>query len=162
MIASARHYEDVLSAYAKLQATRPQTVSYGLSDSPAGLAAWIYTLFQDVSDSDGNPEAVFGLQAILDDITLYWLTNTAASSARVYWEAAQEAASAPYPSDPNPTPAGFSIFPKEPVRASRRWVERRYATVLHFNELDRGGHFAALEQPAAFAQELRTTFRGIR
>jgi hypothetical protein len=99
---------------------------------------------------------------MLDDITLYWLTNTAASSARLYWEAAREAASQPYPTEPNPTPAGFSIFPKEGVRASRRWIEKRYATVLHFDELEHGGHFAALEQPAAFANELRATFRTVR
>ena len=162
MIDSAAHYQQELSAYANQQATRPQTVGYGLSDSPVGLAAWIYALFQDVTDSDGNPETTIGLDDMLDDITLYWLTNSAASSARLYWEAAREAAAVPHPTAPNPTPAGFSIFPKEPVRASRRWIEQRYATVLHVNELDRGGHFAALEQPAAFARELRATFRSSR
>jgi pimeloyl-ACP methyl ester carboxylesterase len=163
MLDGARHYEDVLSAYAKLQATRPQTAGYVLSDSPAALAAWIYAMFQDVSDSDvGDPETVFGMDEMLDDIMLYWLPNTAASSARIYWEAARENASGPPPSGPNPTPAGFSIFPKEAYRASRRWIEKRYATVLHYNELDRGGHFAAMEQPAAFADELRATFRSSR
>jgi len=162
MIDSYRDYDAELSAYAKQQATRPQTIGYSLSDSPAGLAAWIYATFQDFSDSKGDPESLFGLDAMLDDITLYWLTNTAASSARLYWEAAREAASQPYPTDPNPTPAGFSIFPKEGVRASRRWIEKRYATVLHFDELEHGGHFAALEQPAAFANELRATFRTVR
>jgi epoxide hydrolase len=162
MIDSYRDYDAELSAYAKQQATRPQTIGYSLSDSPAGLAAWIYATFQDFSDSKGDPESLFGLDAMLDDITLYWLTNTAASSARLYWEAAREAASQPYPTEPNPTPAGFSIFPKEGVRASRRWIEKRYATVLHFDELEHGGHFAALEQPAAFANELRATFRTVR
>ena len=162
MLDGARHYEDVLSAYAKLQATRPQTAGYVLSDSPAALAAWIYAMFQDVSDSDGDPESLFGSDEMLDDIMLYWLPNTGASSARIYWEAARENAAGPPPSGPNPTPAGFSIFPKEPYRASRRWIEKRYATVLHYNELDRGGHFAAMEQPAAFADELRATFRSSR
>ena len=162
MLESAQHYQDVLSGYAKEMATRPQTVGYGLSDSPAGLAAWIYQLFQDVSDTDHDPETVLGLDAMLDDIMMYWLPNAAASSARLYWEAAQEAASAPFPSGPSPTPAGFSVFPKEPVRASRRWVEQRYETVLHYNELDAGGHFAAMEQPAALADEIRTTFRTLR
>ena len=162
MLDSAQHYQDELSAYSTQQATRPQTVGYGLADSPAGLAAWIYALFQDVSDSGGDPETTIGMDDMLDDITLYWLTNTASSSARLYWEAAREAAAAPYPTGPNPTPAGFSIFPKEAVRASRRWIERRYTTVLHFNELEHGGHFAAMEQPEAFAEELRTTFRSTR
>jgi epoxide hydrolase len=162
MLESARHYDAVLSGYAKEQATRPQSVGYGLADSPAGLAAWIYTLFQDVSDSDGDPAARFGLDALIDDVMLYWLPNTATSSARLYWEAAREGAAGPPPAGANPTPAGFSVFPKEPVRASRRWIERRYATVLHFNELDRGGHFAALEEPVAFAEEVRTTFRTVR
>ncbi len=163
MIASAQHYQDVLSAYSQQQSTRPQAVGFALSDSPAGQAAWIYSLFQDVSDSsEGDPEAVFGMDAMLDDIMLYWLPNAAASSARIYWEAAREQMAGPPPAGPNPTPAGFSIFPAEPVRASRRWIERRYETVLHFNQLDRGGHFAALEQPVAFAEEIRTTFRSSR
>ena len=162
MLADAQHYQDVLSGYAKEMATRPQTVGYGLSDSPAGLAAFIYQLFADVSDSDGEPERVFGLDAMVDDIMLYWLPNTGATSARLYWEAAQDSASTPPPSAPNPTPAGFSIFPKEPVRASRRWIERRYETVLRFNELAAGGHFAAMEQPVAFAEEIQATFRSVR
>lgn len=162
IMADAQHYQNVLSGYSKEMATRPQTVGYGLSDSPVALAAWIYQLFSDVSDGDGDPEPVFGLDAMLDDIMLYWLPNAGASSGRLYWEAAQEGASGSPPSGQNPTPAGFSIFPKEAVRASRRWVEKRYDTVLHFNELDAGGHFAALEQPAAFAEEVRATFRGVR
>jgi pimeloyl-ACP methyl ester carboxylesterase len=162
MIASAAHYQDVQSAYAQQQATRPQTIGYSLADSPAGLAAWIYTLFQDVTDSGGDPESVLSRDEILDDIMLYWLPNTAASSARLYWEARQEQASQPPPSGPNPTPAGFSIFPHEAVRASRRWIESRYATVLHYGALERGGHFAAMEQPTALTQEIRTTFRSVR
>jgi len=162
MLADAQHYQDVLSGYAKEMATRPQTIGYGLSDSPVGLAAFIYQLFADVSDSDGDPEAVFGLDTMLDDIMLYWLPNASATSARLYWEAAREGASTPPPSGPNPTPAGFSIFPKEAVRASQRWIERRYETILRFNELTAGGHFAAMEQPTAFADEIRATFRSVR
>lgn len=162
MMADAQRYQDEVSAYSTQQATRPQTVGYLLSDSPVAQAAWIYAMFQDVSDSHGEPETVLGLDAMLDDIMLYWLPNAGASSARLYWEGARERASAPPPSGPNPTPAGFSIFPKEAVRASRRWVEKRYGTVLHFNELDAGGHFAAMEQPVAFTEEVRATFRSIR
>ena len=162
MLASAKHYQDVLSGYAKEMATRPQTIGYSLSDSPTGLAAWIYAMFQDVSDSDGDPNTLFGMDDILDDIMLYWLPNSAASSARLYWEAAQASSSSPPPSGPNTTPAGFSIFPKEVMRASRRWLDKRYTNVVHFNELDKGGHFAAMEQPAAFADEVRASFRSLR
>ncbi|CAA9552901.1 MAG: Epoxide hydrolase [uncultured Thermomicrobiales bacterium] len=162
MIASAMHYQEMLSGYSKEQSTRPQTIGYALSDSPVGLAAWIYTLFQDVSDTDGRPEATLGMDAILDDVMLYWLPNTAASSARLYWEAAQAGAGGQSPGGPNPTPAGFSVFPGEMIRASRRWLEKRYTTILHFNELERGGHFAAMEQPVVFADEVRSTFRSVR
>ena len=162
MLGSAKNYFNVLSAYAKQQATRPQTIGYALADSPVGLAAWIYAMFQDVSDCGGNPESVFSVDSMLDDIMLYWLPNTAASSARLYWEAEQERASGAPPTGQNPTPAGFSIFPKEVMRASRRWLDKRYANVLYFNELDEGGHFAAMEQPAAFADEVRATFRRVR
>ena len=158
MIADAARYQDELSAYAKEQTTRPQTIGYCLNDSPVGLAAWIYQLFVDVSDTDGRPERLLGWDAILDDIMLYWLPGTGASSARLYREASSEMASMTPPVTPNPTPAGFSIFPREAQRASRRWIERRYATVLHYRQLDCGGHFAALEQPSLFVGEIRDTF----
>jgi len=121
-----------------------------------------YAMFQDVSDSNGNPEAVFEMDAMLDDIMLYWLPNAAASSARLYWESNEQNKSGPPPSGRNPTPTGFSIFPKEIMRASRRWFEPRYETILHFNELGSGGHFAAMEQPSAFTEEVRATFRSVR
>ena len=159
MIASAQHYQQALSAYAFQQTTRPQTVGYLLADNPVGLAAWIYGLFQDVSDSGGHPEKVLGMDYILDDIMLYWLPNTGASSARIYWEAARSAAP---PAGRNPTPVGVSVFPHEPVRASRRWLDARYDDVVHYCQLPAGGHFAALEQPAALVEEIRTTFRGLR
>ncbi|WP_102126851.1 epoxide hydrolase family protein [Deinococcus planocerae] len=162
MIASARHYVDVLSGYAKQQGTRPQTIGYSLADSPVGLASWIYAMFQDVSDSGGNAEAVFSLDELLDDIMLYWLPNTGASSARLYWEAAQAGRAGPPPTEPITVPAGFSMFPREIIRTSRRWAERRYSNVIHFGELDRGGHFAALEQPELFTQELRASFGHVR
>ncbi|MGY0067040.1 epoxide hydrolase family protein [Streptomyces sp. QTS137] len=159
MLDKAERYRSVLDGYSREQATRPQTIGYSLADSPAGLAAWIYTLFQDVTDSDGNPEAVVPRDEILDDIMMYWLPNAGASSARLYWEARQEPGGVP---GPNPTPAGFSIFPGEAVQASRRWIERRYSNVLHYRRLDHGGHFAALEQPAVLTDEIRTTFRSLR
>ncbi|MFC8593154.1 alpha/beta hydrolase [Streptomyces atroolivaceus] len=159
MLATAQNYQTLLDGYFKEQSTRPQTIGYSLADSPAGLAAWIYTLFQDVTDSDADPESVIDRDEILDDIMMYWLPNAGASSARLYWEARQEV---PTPPEPNQVPAGFSIFPREAIQASRRWIERRYANVLHYRQLDHGGHFAALEQPTVLTDEIRTTFRSLR
>ncbi|GHA44666.1 hydrolase [Streptomyces tauricus] len=159
MLDKAEHYRNVLDGYSREQATRPQSIGYSLADSPVGLAARIYTLFQDVTDSEGNPEAVVPRDEILDDIMMYWLPNAGPSSARLYWEARREPGDVP---EPNPTPAGFSIFPGEAVQASRRWIEQRYSHVLHYRRLDRGGHFAALEQPAVLTDEIRTTFRSLR
>jgi len=162
MLAAAQRYDQQYSGYFKVQATRPQSIGFSLADSPVGLAAWIYALFQDVSDSGGNPEAVFSLDALLDDIMLYWLPNTGASSARFYWEAMREMTAGGMPETKMPMPTGISMFPGEQVRLSRRWAESRFDTLLHFNEPARGGHFAAIEQPGLFVDELRTTFRSVR
>ena len=162
MLDAAQRYDEQFSGYYKLQNTRPQSIGFSLADSPAGLAAWIYALFQDVSDSGGNPESVFSFDEMLDDIMLYWVPNTGASSARLYWEAMQAMRAGGMPSTPMPTPTGISMFPGEQVRLSRRWAERRFAKLVQFNELDRGGHFAAMEQPVAFAEEVRATFRPLR
>ncbi len=162
MLASARRYDEEYSGYYKLQNSRPQSIGFSLADSPVGLAAWIYALFQDVSDSGGNPEKVFSLDEMLDDIMLYWLPNAGASSARLYWEAMQAMRSGGMPSVPMKTPAGISMFPGEQLRLSRRWAERRFDKLVHFNELDRGGHFAALEQPKLFIDEVRQTFKSLR
>lgn len=159
MLASAKHFWDKLSAYAQVQMTRPQTIGYSLADSPVGLAAWIYAMFQDVCGTPGDAEASFTLDEMLDGIMLYWLPNAGASSARLYWETAMARASAP-PTPPLPImlPTGFTMFPREQVRKSRHWIERRYGNVVHFNEPDQGGHFAALEQPGALVDEVRATF----
>jgi microsomal epoxide hydrolase len=138
MLTSTKHYQEVLSGYAKEQSTRPQTIGYSLCESPVGLAAWIYAMFQDITDSAGDPETVLSFDAMLDDIMLYWLPNTGASSARLYWEAAQARASAPPSTGPVQVPAAFSMFPKEVVRISRRWAERRFSRVVHFHEPDKG------------------------
>lgn len=160
MLKSMRTYQDTLSGYAKLQGTRPQTIGYALADSPVGQASWIYAMFQDVSDSGGNPESVFTRDEMLDDIMLYWLTNAGASSARLYWEG-QSLMSGPPPA-PMQTPTAISMFPKELVRISRRWAEKRFSNLVHFNELEAGGHFAALEQPVLLTEEIRAGFRGLR
>jgi epoxide hydrolase len=162
MLHAAQRYEQQFSGYYKLQNTRPQSIGFSLADSPAGLAAWIYALFQDVSDSGSDPESVFSLDQMLDDIMLYWLPNTGASSARLYWQAMQDMMKGGMPSTPMLTPTGISMFPGEQVRLSRRWAESRFAKLVHFNELSKGGHFAALEQPASFIDELRSTFRVVR
>ena len=162
MLADAQRYNQQFSGYYQLQNTRPQSIGFSLADSPVGLAAWIYALFQDVSDSGGNPESVFSLDEMLDDIMMYWLPNTGASSARLYWEGMQEMMSGGMSPSPMKMPTGISMFPGEQSRLSRRWAERRFTNLVHFNELDRGGHFAALEQPALFVDEVRTTFRSLR
>ena len=162
MLAAAQRYDQQFSGYYKLQNTRPQSLAYSLSDSPAGLAAWIYALFQDVSDSGSNPESVFTLDEMLDDIMLYWLPNAGPSSARLYWEGMREMMAGGMSFAPMPTPAGISMFPGEQVRLSRRWAQSRFAKLVHFNELSHGGHFAAMEQPEVFANEVRETFRSLR
>jgi epoxide hydrolase len=144
--------------YFLLQATRPQTIGYALADSPVGQAAWIYEKFYSWTDNDGDPEDVLTPDEMLDSITLYWLTNTAASSARIYFENGG--------TGPNlgvvDTPVGVSNFPREILPAPRSWAERVYRNLIYWNELDRGGHFAAFEQPALFVQELRNCFRSLR
>jgi pimeloyl-ACP methyl ester carboxylesterase len=144
--------------YFQLQMTRPQTIGYALADSPAGQAAWLYEQFRSWTDNNGEPESALTRDEMLDDITLYWLTDTAASSARMYFENAG--------SSPNlgivDLPVGCSIFPHEIFRAPRSWAERVFPHLIYWNELDRGGHFAAFEQPALFTQELRSCFRSLR
>jgi len=141
------------------QSTRPQTVGYGLTDSPAGQAAWILEKFVEWTDSDGDPEGVLGIGRLLDDIMLYWLPATAASSARIYWEDARATATA----DDFKVPIGFTVFPHEIVPTPRVWAERVYKErLVYFNEVARGGHFAAFEQPAIFTEELRRFARLVR
>ncbi|WP_115530338.1 epoxide hydrolase family protein [Xanthomonas campestris] len=161
MLEDAQRYYTEFSGYMKLQSTRPQSVGFSLADSPVGLAAWIYALFQDVSQSDGEPENVFGLDHLIDNIMLYWLPNAGPSSVRLYWEAAHDA-SAKMPSHPMPTPTGISMFAGEQVRVSQRWAQRRFADLRFFGEAERGGHFAAMENPPVFIDHLRTTFRSLR
>ena len=159
MLASAKYFWDNLSGYAKEQSTRPQTIGYSLADSPAGLAAWIYAMFQDTCGTPGDAEASFTLDEILDDIMMYWLPNSGASSARLYWEMTQSGWSSPATiDDPITVPVGFTMPPREAVRKSRRQLERRYANVVFFNEPAAGGHFFALEQPETLIRDIRATF----
>jgi len=156
-LAGIQHYQEWDSGYSKQQSTRPQTLGYGLVDSPAGQAAWILEKFWSWMDCDGHPENVVDRDALLDNVMLYWLPGTGASSARLYWESFRIP-----PMDPVKVPVGCSIFPKEIFRCSRRWAEKRFGDLLHWNELDRGGHFAAFERPEAYVDEVRTCFRTLR
>ena len=145
-------------AYGAMMTTRPQTVGYGLSDSPAGLAAWMYDKFAQWTFSGGDPERSLTKDEMLDDITLYWLTNSAISSAQLYWENNANNFNAVDIS----IPAAVTIFPGEIYRAPRSWVERSYHKLIYFNEVDKGGHFAAWEEPELFATEIRAAFRSLR
>jgi pimeloyl-ACP methyl ester carboxylesterase len=156
-LAGLKYYQDWDSGYSKEQSTRPQTVGYGLADSPAGQAAWILEKFWAWTDSNGNPENVLTRDEMLDNIMLYWLPGAAASSARLYWESFGKTGL-----DPVRIPVGCSIFPKEIFRVSRRWAEKRYQNLVYWNRLDRGGHFAAFEQPQLYVQEVRACFRKMR
>jgi pimeloyl-ACP methyl ester carboxylesterase len=151
------------------QATRPQTIGYALLDSPVALAAW---LLDHDTDSylkvagafvDGQPAGGLSRESIVDNITLYWLTGTGASAAREYWESGQAAALAAGQTPPEVSlPVGFTTFPGEIWRSPRSWVENAYPNVIYFNEVDRGGHFAAWEEPQLFSEELRAAFRPLR
>jgi pimeloyl-ACP methyl ester carboxylesterase len=166
--AEERHAYDQLAffythglAYAQEMGNRPQTL-YGIADSPVGLAAWI--LDHDARSHeliarvfDGQPEGLTR-DDVLDNITLYWLTNTAVSAARLYWEnklaffAPKDVA----------IPVAVSVFPDEIYAAPRSWAERAYPKLIHYNRLDKGGHFAAWEQPELFSEEVRAGFRPLR
>ena len=156
-LAASAEFARTGQGYSAQQSTRPQTLGYGLADSPAGQAAWIYEKLWAWSDNQGAPEDVFTLDEMLDNIMLYWLPAAAASAARHYWEGARLRASSRLD-----LPVGVSIFPKEISRPSRRWAERRMSNIIYWRELDRGGHFAAWEQPELFVQELRDCFRLVR
>jgi len=161
--ASTMNFYDEHSGYWKEQATRPQTIGYSLADSPVGQAAWIYTMFQDLSGTPGDAEASFSLDDILDDIMLYWLPNSAASSARLYWEMAHSGWSPPATiEDPLTLPVGFTMPPHERTRRSLRQLTRRYSNIVFHSEPAAGGHFFALEQPDVLTDDLRSTFAGLR
>jgi len=157
------------SGYFLEQATRPQTIGYALLDSPVALAAWM--LDHDTDSYYKISRAFVGSQPadnltrdhILDNITLYWLTGTGASAARSYWEGGRaQALAAGQPRPEMKLPVGFTMFPGEIFRAPRSWVEKVYSHVIYFHEADRGGHFAAWEEPQLFSGELRASFRPLR
>ena len=157
-IRAQQFYQDWDSGYSKQQSTRPQTLGYGLTDSPAGQAAWIVEKFYQWTDCQGHPENVLSRDELLDNVMMYWLGACGASSARLYWESFGRGGGG----GDITVPSGVSMFPKEIFRASKRWVERRFKDLRYYNTLDRGGHFAAFEQPELFVGELRACFRTMR
>ncbi|HLL66363.1 MAG TPA: epoxide hydrolase [Micromonosporaceae bacterium] len=150
--------------YSLEQSTRPQTIGYGLVDSPAALCAWILEKFRSWTDCDGHPENALTRDELLDNLMFYWLPGTGASSARLYWESFKQVQQrfSGSTTDVVTVPTGCSIFPREIPRPSRRWAAKRFPDIRHWNELDRGGHFAAFEQPELFVEELRSFFRLVR
>ena len=145
-------------AYAAMMGTRPQTIGYALTDSPVGLAAWVFDY------NNGEPERLLARDEVLDDVTLYWLTNSATSSARLYWETMGQSVllAAAQKTAEISLPVAITVFPDEVYRAPETWARRAYRNLIYFNEVDKGGHFAAWEQPQLFAEEIRAAFRPLR
>jgi pimeloyl-ACP methyl ester carboxylesterase len=141
-----------------LQATKPETIGFALADSPAGQAAWIYDKFQAKTDNQGLAEDALSTDEILDAISLYWFTNSAASSARTYWENKAGSMAGPTLT----LPVAVTVFPRDIPRLPRTWIEDAYPDLIHYGEADKGGHFAAFEQPEILTREIRTGLRSLR
>jgi pimeloyl-ACP methyl ester carboxylesterase len=158
-----------MKGYIAEQGQSPQTIGYSLTDSPVGLAAWMLDhdtdSYEKISRAfvDGEPAGGLTRDRILDNITLYWLTRTGTSAARMYWESLRAAAAAAGQTPPAVSlPVAFTVFPGEIFRAPRSWAERVYPNLTYFNEVDKGGHFAAWEEPELFAEEMRAAFSPLR
>lgn len=164
-----RAFNTAGQAYLLMMSTRPQTIGNGIADSPAGLASWMLDhdprSYAHISDlfAHQRPYGAVTRDDVLDNVTLYWLTDSGASSGQIYWEGARAlAAAATAAPPPVQIPVAVSVFPEEIFGAPRRWVESAYKNLAYYNEVDHGGHFAAWEQPALFAAELRSAFRSLR
>ena len=153
-----KYYADWDSGYSKQQSTRPQSVGYGLVDSPAAQAAWILEKFWAWTDCDGHPEHVLTRDELLDNVMLYWINGNGASSARLYWES--------FGRGPRPAtvtiPSGFTVYPEEIVPPVRHWLDEGFTDIRHWHEQPRGGHFDAFEVPDLFVDDLRTCFGQFR
>jgi pimeloyl-ACP methyl ester carboxylesterase len=148
--------------YAEMMNTRPQTLGYALADSPVGMLAFYYDKFTEWTYSDRQPEKALTRDEILDDVSLYWFTNTGTSSSRSYWDAAQGGGGPFNAFEIKNVPVAVTIFPGEIYRAPRSWAEKSFHQLIYWNEVDKGGHFAAWEEPQLLAQELRAAFRSLR
>ncbi len=151
-------YSGDLGGSSHLQGTKPETVGFALADSPAGQAAWIYEKFQSKTDNHGLAEDALSMDDMLDAISLYWFTNSAASSGRIYWENK----SGTFVGPKLTLPVAVTVFPKDIPRLPRSWIEDTYSNLIHYGEADKGGHFAALEQPEILVSEIRTGLRALR
>jgi len=151
------YYQESDSGYSKQQSTRPQTVGYGLVDSPVGQMTWIVEKFWSWMDCDGHPENILTKDELLDNVMIYWITKSGASSARLYWESFGQFSEG----DPVEVPTGVASFPAEIIRSPRRWCESRY-NITHWTDMERGGHFGAFEQPELFVDDVRTFFANVR
>jgi pimeloyl-ACP methyl ester carboxylesterase len=150
-------YMAMEGSYAAQQSTRPQTLGYGLADSAVGQLAWITEKFYAWTDCDGHPENAVSRDAILDNVMVYWLTNTATSSARLYWESMVGFGSFGEVA----VPSAYTAFPKEIVTTSERWLRTRFTGLRYYNSVTKGGHFAALEQPEIFVDEVRAAIKSL-
>jgi epoxide hydrolase len=163
--APEQHALDTLALYTgdmgganHLQGTKPQTIGYALADSPVGQAAWIYDKFQSKTDNDGLAEDALSTDDMLDAISLYWYTNSAASSARIYWENKGSTMAGPELT----LPVAVTVFPRDIPLLPRTWIEQKYPNLIHYGEAAKGGHFAAFEQPETLVREIRTGLRSLR
>jgi epoxide hydrolase len=147
------------SGYQQIQGTRPQTIGYLLDDSPAGLCGWIVEKFREWSDCDGDPLKSFSKDHLLTNVMIYWVTQTGTSSARLYWEM-RRGGRATLPQEVIAVPTGVANFPAEIAKTERSWAQRRY-NIVHWTEHDRGGHFAAMQVPEVFVDDVRTFFRSL-
>jgi pimeloyl-ACP methyl ester carboxylesterase len=153
MLARTQRFQAEENGYAFVQATRPQTIGYPLADSPAGQLTWIVEKFYAWTDCDGHPEKAVSRDDLLDNVMIYWLTSSAASSARMYWENAQYLTTEA--GRPVRVPAAYTRFPEEIFPFSERWLRTRFSDLRYYHAAERGGHFAAFEQPGIFAREVR-------
>ena len=156
-LATLEHHQKWGTGYSKQQSTRPQTLGYGLVDSPVGQLAWIVEKFWAWTDCDGHPENALTRDEMLDNVMLYWVTGTGASSARLYWESFGGFGGG----EPVRLPTGVASFPKEILRSPRQWCEDRYR-ITHWTDMPRGGHFAAFEQPELFVEDVQAFFATVR
>ncbi|CAN5374819.1 epoxide hydrolase [soil metagenome] len=151
-------YTGELGGSNHLQGTKPETVGIALADSPAGQAAWIYEKFQSKTDNDGLAEDALSTDDMLDAISLYWFTNSAASSGRIYWENRSGSLAGPKLT----LPVAVTVFPRDIPLLPRTWIEDTYSNLIHYGEAEKGGHFAALEQPEILVSEIRAGLRSLR
>lgn len=156
---------DGISGYMKIQSTRPQTLAYGLTDSPVGQLAWIVEKYREWTDSEKVPEDAVDRDQMLTTVSIFWFTAAAGSSAHFYYELADVLPTAPVPPPPPPplpVPLGIAVFPHDPAVAIRRFAERIFPNIIHWEEYDRGGHFAPMEEPDLFIRDLRKYARALR